>query len=156
MLKIRILGVGKDKDRWVTDACAHYVKLLSRYAKIDFEYVTAPKTSASLTPDQIKTEEASRLMPRLGRGFSVALNDSGRRVDSRQFAALLEKWQTESGGQLTFVIGGPHGLHADIVKKADLSLSLSPLTFSHQIVRVVLLEQLYRGFSILQGTSYHK
>jgi len=156
LLKITILGIGKDKSRWVTDACDHYVKLLSRYAKIEFEYAASPKAPASLTPDQIRAEEASRLMPRLARGFTVALNDGGHRIDSRGFAALLERWESACGGQMTFVIGGPHGLHIDVTKKADYSLSLSPLTFSHQIVRVVLLEQLYRGFSILQGTSYHK
>jgi len=156
LLKIKILGIGKDKDRWVSEACDHYVKLLSRYAKIEFDYVPSPKASGSLSPEQVRKMESERLAGRLGHGFTIALVDQGTKVDSLGFAELLRKWQISSGGQITFVIGGPHGLHPDFVSTTSLSLSLSPLTFSHQIVRLVLLEQLYRGFSILQGTSYHK
>ena len=155
MLKIRIVGIGKDKDRWVSDAAEHYVKLLSRWAKLEFDYATSPKASANLNPDQIRSAE-SALLAEKAAGYTVALTANARQVDSHAFANLIQKWQTESGGQVTFVIGGPHGLTPDFVKSASISLSLSPLTFSHQIVRLVLLEQLYRGFSILQGTSYHK
>lgn len=156
MLKIKVLGIGKDKDRWVSDACDHYVKLISRWAKVELDYVPSPKASASLTPDQIRAAESALLAERCGSGYTVALTASARQVDSHGFAELVQKWQTVSGGMVTFVVGGPHGLTPDFVKGASMALSLSPLTFSHQIVRLVLLEQLYRGFSILQGTSYHK
>ena len=86
----------------------------------------------------------------------VALSDSGKSCNSVSFSRLLERWQTTSGGTVTFLIGGPFGLDTSLLESADLILSLSPLTFSHQLVRLVLFEQLYRGFTILHNTSYHK
>lgn len=156
MLKIRILAIGEDKDRWVTDGSTHYLTLLSKYVSIETRALPSPKTSPSLSPDEIKKQEAAILQKELGRGLTVALSDRGRQVDSVAFAKLLEQWQVKSGGSVTFLIGGPHGLYDSILDRADAVLSLSPLTFSHQLVRLVLLEQLYRGFSILAGTAYHK
>lgn len=92
----------------------------------------------------------------LGKGLVVALSDSGKKADSHEFARLLEQWQTRSNGTITFLIGGPFGLDESLLSRADVALSLSPLTFSHQLVRLVLLEQLYRAFSILSGSPYHK
>lgn len=156
MLKIRILAIGEDKDRWVSDASKHYQQLVSRYASVDFKVVQSLKASSSLSPEEIMRQEAAGLRKELGKGMKVALSDSGNRVDSHGFARLLEKWQKQSGGTISFLIGGPFGLDSGLKAEADVVLSLSPLTFSHQLVRLVLLEQLYRGFSILSGSSYHK
>ncbi len=156
MLRVTILAIGKDKDRWVTDGAAHYEKLLGRWCRIGWEVVASPRDSAGKSPDEIKRDEAVRLLAKAGNGFIVALADSGKQTDSGQFARLLEQWQISSGGAVTFVIGGPYGLDESVLRRAGLVLSLSPLTFSHQLVRLVLLEQLYRGFSILHGTDYHK
>jgi 23S rRNA (pseudouridine1915-N3)-methyltransferase len=140
----------------VSESCAHFVKLLKRYARVELDYIPALKAASSLSPEEIKAAEAERLRGRLGNDWLVTLSDRGKKVDSHAFAKLLEKIQVKSGGKVTFLIGGPYGLHESFLKQADLTLSLSPLTFSHQIVRLVLLEQLYRGFSILSGTAYHK
>lgn len=156
MLKVRVLSIGKDKERWLTDGCAHFVKLLSRYCAVELENLPSPRDSTSLPPEQITALEADRFRKRLGRGFVVALSDRGKATDSSAFARLLQRLQTESGGVVTFLIGGPYGLHPGLLKTADLVLSLSPLTFSHQLVRLVLLEQLYRGFATLHGTPYPK
>jgi len=156
LLKIAVLAIGKDKDRWVTDGAAHFEKLLQRWCRLEWQVIPSPHHSTSLSPDEIKRNEARLIKKRLGTGLTVALADSGRSLDSRGFAGLLERFQTVSGGQVTFVIGGPYGLDQSILSAADDVLSLSPLTFSHQLVRLVLLEQLYRGFSILHGTDYHK
>ena len=155
LLRIRLLGIGKDKDRWVSEGVDHYAKLLSRWASLDLEFLPALKSTSSLTPAQIKKKEAEKLASKLRADTLIALSDSGRRMDSPGFARLLEQVR-QRGGTVTFLIGGPYGLDDRLLKKADRVLSLSPLTFSHQVVRLVLLEQLYRGLSILQGTAYHK
>ncbi|MEW5993366.1 MAG: 23S rRNA (pseudouridine(1915)-N(3))-methyltransferase RlmH [Candidatus Zixiibacteriota bacterium] len=156
MLNIRIVAVGRHKDRWVGDGCAHFEKMLSRFAGIEWVIIPSPKSSSSLSVGEILEREAKRMLPQLDKGFSVALTDRGQSMDTAAFAGLLERWHTVSGGTISFVIGGPYGLSKSVVKKADFVLSLSSLTFSHRVVRLVLLEQLYRGFSILHGMDYHK
>ena len=156
MLKIRIVAIGEDKDDWITEGCKHYIKLLKKYTVIEQVTVSSPKHSASLSLDEIKRLEAKAIEALKVKGMLVALSDSGKSCDSASFAKLLERWQTTSGGTVTFLIGGPYGLDTSLLKSADLALSLSPLTFSHQLVRLVLFEQLYRGFTILHNTSYHK
>lgn len=156
MLKIRIVAVGEDKDKWITDGCKHYVKLLAKYAVTEHVTVQSNKHVANLSPCEIKRLEARALETNKGKGMLVALSDGGKSYNSGSFARQLERWQTISGGTLTFLIGGPYGLDKTLLESADLTLSLSPLTFSHQLVRLVLLEQLYRGFTILHNTGYHK
>lgn len=156
MLKIRLLAIGEDKDRWVTEAVMHYIKLISKYASVEVNFLPSPKASSSLSPDEIKRQEAAVFRECLSKGVTVALSDSGRSFESAAFAKQIERWQVTSGGTATFVIGGPFGLDKSLLESADMRLSLSPLTFSHQLVRLVLLEQLYRGFTILHNTGYHK
>ncbi|MBD3333605.1 hypothetical protein GF356_12215 [candidate division GN15 bacterium] len=156
MLTIRVIAVGKDKDAWVSDGCAHFEKLLSRWAEVQWQFVKPGAISHSLSPDQIKAREADDLVRALrGRAY-IALTDRGKKLDSIGFSRQLQKWLTHFGGELTFIIGGAYGLDSQIEREAQMELSLSPLTFSHQLVRLVLLEQLYRGFSILHNTEYHK
>lgn len=156
MIRIRLIAVGKDKDTWVSDGCAHFEKLLSRYANLLWTILPSEKAAKGLTPTEIKKREAKRITEKLKKGLTVALADSGRSLDSGEFAKQLEVWLGHSGGVISFIIGGAYGLDASIVKGSDYVLSLSPMTFSHQVVRLVLLEQLYRGFSILHNTDYHK
>jgi 23S rRNA (pseudouridine1915-N3)-methyltransferase len=156
VVKIRIIAAGPDKDQWLAEGVNHYLKLLGRYASIEINNLPSPRATSSLSPVEIMKKEADRFEKELKGGFVIALSDRGKRQDSPGFARLLERIQAHNRGPITFLIGGPYGLHETILKKADLVLSLSELTFSHQLVRLVLLEQLYRGFSILHGSSYHK
>ncbi len=156
MFRIRVLAIGEDKDPWVTLGIQHYSKLLSKYAALEVLPLPSPKTSSSLSPEEVKRQEASLLKEKFGKGITVALVDTGKTYDSLGFAKLIERWQSTSGGAITFLIGGPFGLDSQLVKTVNATLSLSPLTFSHQLVRLVLLEQLYRGFTILHNTGYHK
>lgn len=156
MIRIRLIAVGKNKDTWVGDGCAHFEKLLSRYANLSWTILPSEKGAKGLTPAEIRRREAVRISKELKKGLSVALADSGRSLDSREFAQQLEIWQGHSGGVISFIIGGAYGLDASIVDGSDHVLSLSSMTFSHQVVRLVLLEQIYRGFSILHNTDYHK
>ncbi|MCP4684973.1 MAG: 23S rRNA (pseudouridine(1915)-N(3))-methyltransferase RlmH [bacterium] len=155
MLKVRIVAVGKDKDPWISEGSKHYTKLLSRYASVETKMIPALKAASSLSPAEIKSREAVLIEKELGRGYLIALGDRGSSFDSPKLAARLEKLQAQSG-TLVFLIGGAYGLDESIITRADLVLSLSPLTFSHQLVRLILLEQLFRALSILHGSSYHK
>ncbi len=155
MLRVRIVAIGKDKDPWISEGSNHYSKLLSRYAAVETKIIPSLKAASGLSPAEIKSREATRFDKELGKGYVIALSDRGVSYDSPGLAKKLEKLQALSG-DMTFLIGGAYGLDDRIIKRADLVLSLSPLTFSHQLVRLVLLEQLYRALSILHGSSYHK
>jgi 23S rRNA (pseudouridine1915-N3)-methyltransferase len=156
LLKIRILSIGDHKDKWIADGCEHYVKMLSRWASIEFVAIPSPKSSSRLSQSEIQKVESGRLLESAGKGMLVALSDSGREFESHGFSKALEKWHSTAGGTVCFLIGGPHGHHPELLAKADIVLSLSRLTFSHQLVRLVLLEQIYRAFTIINGTDYHK
>lgn len=155
MTTIHIVAVGKDKDSWVTEGAAHYTKLLGRWVKLDCTHLTLRRTT-STNPTTIRKAEAELILTKLTHHPVIALSDSGKQVDTIAFAKLISNWQTRGGGRFTFVIGGPFGLDESVIRASDAVLSLSPLTFSHQVVRLVLLEQLYRAFSILHNTDYHK
>lgn len=155
MVKIDIIAVGRDKDRWISDGSAHFEKLLSKFAQIKWIPVAAEKGS-SLSPALTRKAEGERIAARLGKGLVVALHDKGLKCDSPQLAKKLESWLASCSGRITFLIGGAYGLSEQVLAKADIQLSLSRMTFSHQIVRIVLMEQLYRAFSILHGSDYHK
>jgi 23S rRNA (pseudouridine1915-N3)-methyltransferase len=156
MRKIRIVAIAKDKESWIAEGVAHYRKLLSRYASIDLESVAKARLTASATPEEIRKVEGQAILRCLQSGATVALSDAGRKLTSEEFARCIDKLTSHQRGVLTFVIGGAHGLDPKVLSRADTALSLSPLTFSHQIVRIILLEQLYRAFTILEGTDYHK
>lgn len=156
MLKITVVTIGKDKDPWVTQGCEHFVTLLRKYADIRLQLLPSLKGGSALSPAEIKAREAQLMEPHLSRGLVVALVDTGKTFDSPAFARQLERWQSACDGQITFLIGGAYGLDQRLLARADHRLSLSPLTFSHQLVRVILLEQLYRAFSMLSGSPYHK
>jgi 23S rRNA (pseudouridine1915-N3)-methyltransferase len=155
LLNVRIIVVGKDKAAWVTDGCAHFEKLLSRFARTEWISVAAEK-GGTLSPGEIRKAEAARLLARLERGLVVALDPRGDSPTSEQLACCLDKWIARSTGLIQFVIGGPYGLDRSVIDRADEVLSLSKLTLSHQVVRLVLMEQLFRVFSIRHGTDYHK
>ena len=156
MLKIQIVAVGKDKDHWVSDGCSHFEKMLSGFADIQWKIISSSTTSSSISASEIKKREGERLIKEFGKGINIALADRGELMDSPALAKKLERWQIQSKGMVSFFIGGAYGLDDTILNRSDLVLSLSSLTFSHQLIRLVLLEQLFRAFSILKGTAYHK
>jgi 23S rRNA (pseudouridine1915-N3)-methyltransferase len=154
--KIRIIAPGRDKDAWVSDGCAHYTKLLSRWVRLDWRIINNNKIPSSLSPAEIMKAEAELITGELPSRGLIGLSDKGNKYSSVDFSKQLQKWQTNFGAELTFLIGGTYGIDQTLLDRADGLLSLSPLTFSHQLVRMVLAEQLYRGYSILNGTDYHK
>lgn len=155
VLRVRIITVGDDKDEWISEGIAHFTRLLSRYCNVEMIAVP-PAWGRSQSREVLKRQEAKALAPYLDKGVSVALADSAATLDSEGFAKFLERLQVTSSGTATFLVGGPYGLDPKLAASCTHRISLSRLTFSHQIVRLILLEQLFRGFSILHGTDYHK
>jgi len=156
MFRINIITLGKNKDNWVEEAVAHYHKLLKKYADVQFDFIPDIKKSKNLSREELIGLEEKVIEKHLKSNYAIALSDKGRRFSSEQFADYLSKMMPQSRGSADFVIGGIYGLSDRFIKSCQSVLSLSPMTMSHQLVRPVLLEQLYRGFSIISGTQYHK
>ncbi len=145
MQKVRIVCVGKCKEKFYADACAEYCKRLSRFADVRVEELPERRTLA---------EEAEAILPRL-RGFVVVLAVEGKGLSSEALAAKMKALAAE-GAEVTFVIGSSCGLDARVKERADMLLSFSAMTFPHQLMRVILLEQIYRAYMINAGAEYHK
>jgi 23S rRNA (pseudouridine1915-N3)-methyltransferase len=156
MLKINIISVGINKESWVEESIAHFLKPLKRYANVSLHIIPDIKNRKNMNKYDLMLLEAEKIDRLSKSDYRIGLTDKGRPFDSLKFAELLNTLKTESRGQIDFIIGGIYGLHPVILDNCRLKLSLSPMTMSHQLIRPVLLEQLYRGFSIIAGTDYHK
>jgi len=156
MLKINIICVGKNKDQWIDDAVAHYIKLLKKFAIITFDYIPGKSISKTISEKELILHEAGLIRKRLRTKYQIALSDKGRQFDSIEFSKWLSTLQQKCEGSCDMIIGGIYGLCPELLSACQNVISLSPMTMSHQIVRPVLLEQLFRGYSILSGGKYHK
>lgn len=158
-MTVRILCVGKLKERYFEDACAEFQKRLGRFCNFEIVEVPDEKAPESLHPKDellVLDKEGKRLMRAIGeKDFVVALAIDGRQMTSEAFAAFLEEKEIEAR-PLMFVIGGSLGLSNEVYARADMRLSFSKMTFPHRIARLLLLEQLYRGFKIRRNEAYHK
>lgn len=159
-MQYTILCVGKLKEKYFTDAVKEYVKRLGRYAKIDVIEVADEKTpdnASSLMENQIKQKEAERLLKHVkDSAYVIALDIRGKQYDSVEFAQKISKLMVQGESHIAFVIGGSLGLHDSVLKRADERISFSKMTFPHQLMRVILLEQIYRAKRILNHEPYHK
>jgi rRNA large subunit m3Psi methyltransferase rlmH len=157
---IRILVVGSIKESFYKEAFAEYKKRLSRYDCIEVAEVKDEKTPDKASDSvnyKILLTEGQRLLEKIkDNDFVVALAIKGRRLDSNSFADNLDKWRSSLRGRLCFVIGGSLGLSEEVLKRADYKLSFSEMTFPHQLMRVILAEQIYRAFRIINNEPYHK
>lgn len=158
-MNVRIVCVGKLKEAFFTDACAEFQKRLSRFCALEIVEVADEKAPESLHPadeDLVREKEGKRILKSIGpKDFVVALAIDGRQMTSEAFAAYLCERETEAR-PLTFVIGGSLGLSPEVYARANAKLSFSKMTFPHRIARLLLLEQLYRGFKINAHEAYHK
>ena len=155
-MKVRLLTVSQRQPRWVTDGCAEYQKRLPRAWQFEVvEIKPAPRTGgASRARVRVVVEERLRAaLPK--NALVVALDERGASWSTERFAEALAGWQ-QSGRDLAFVIGGADGLDPDFREAADQRLSLSPMVMPHGLVRVVVVEQLYRAMTVLDGHPYHK
>lgn len=159
-MKITIITVGRLKEKFYREAVAEYEKRLGRYCKLEILQVEDEKTpdkASETEEDLIRKKEADRILKLLREDACVVtLEIAGKMYDSEEFAHIIEQKQTSGISHIQFVIGGSLGLHEEVCKKADLAVSFSKMTFPHQLMRVVLLEQIYRAYRIIQGEPYHK
>lgn len=153
MLKIRVVAVGDVKESFYREAIAEYVKRLGRWAKTEITEVS--EASRADSPDKKREEEGEEILRKL-KGKTVLLDVKGKKISSEGIADLLRKSALAGDSELTFVIGGSNGVSQAVKSAADEMLSFGDITLPHQLFRVVLLEQLYRGMAIIAGTPYHK
>lgn len=159
-MKITVLCVGKIKEKFYTAAVEEYVKRLSRYSKVEIAEVQDEKTvegASEKEEERVRDIEGRRLLSRISDGaYVIALAIEGESMSSVKLAARLEALAASGTSHMVFVIGGSLGLSSEVMKRSDMQLSFSKLTFPHQLMRVILLEQIYRSFRIIRGEPYHK
>ena len=160
MSTISIICVGKIKEKYWNDAIAEYSKRLSRYCKLNIIEVADEKTpdnAPEAVCEQIKKKEADRILKHIDSGAcKCVLAIKGKRYTSEGFSEFISKQGISGINHIQFIIGGSLGLHQSVMDVADSELSFSDMTFPHQMMRVILLEQIYRGYKILSGEPYHK
>ena len=159
-MKIKIVTVGKLKEKYLKDGIAEYTKRISRFAKLEMIELADEKTpdKASESENQkILETEGERILSKVGeRDFAVVLAIEGKTFSSEEFSKQLEQASIKGYSTLTFIIGGSLGLAPVVKNRANLSISFGRLTLPHQLMRLVLVEQIYRAFTIQQGSPYHK
>lgn len=159
-MNITIITVGKLKEKYLKQGMEEYTKRLNSYAKMQLIEVAdekAPETLSDADMEIVKKKEANRILAKIAPDMHViALAIDGKMKTSEQFAADLESLMTYGKSKIAFVIGGSLGLHDSVLQRADEKLSFSKMTFPHQLMKLVLLEQVYRGFRIIKGEPYHK
>lgn len=159
-MQIQIIAVGKLKEKYLKDGINEYLKRLQSYAKVEIIEVADEKEPANASPADesiIKSREAERIQKHIKADtYLIVLAIQGQMLTSEQLAAKLDKLALEGKSHITMVIGGSLGLAESITSQADLLLSFSPMTFPHQLMRMILVEQIYRSYRIINGHSYHK
>ena len=159
-MEIRILSVGKIKEKYLNAGIAEYAKRLSRYCKLTFCQVADEKTpdrASDALNEQIKDTEGKRLLKHIReQDYVIALAIDGNMVDSVELSRKIGQLGVEGRSSIAFVIGGSLGLSDAVLQRADYRLSFSRMTFPHQLMQMILLEQIYRGFRILNNEPYHK
>lgn len=159
-MKITILCVGKVKEKFYRDAIMEFSKRLSRYCKLEILEVADEKTQEEASENEIrmvKEKEGERLLKNIKEdAYVVCLCINGKQLDSEELSEKVEKLGVQGTSHIYFVIGGSLGLSESVIKRADFKLSFSKMTFPHQLMRVILLEQIYRAYRIMNNEPYHK
>lgn len=159
-MKITILAVGKLKEKYWKQAIAEYEKRLGAYSKIEMIEVPdekAPENMSDKEIEQVKEKEGQRLLAKIKpQATVITLEIQGEMLSSEGLAKELQQRMTQGQSDFVFVIGGSNGLHQDVLNRSNYALSFSKMTFPHQMMRVVLIEQVYRAFKIMRGENYHK
>jgi 23S rRNA (pseudouridine1915-N3)-methyltransferase len=155
-LRFEFLFLGKTKEAYLAAGIEDYAKRLARYLKIEIKTVKEGRIKKSEPENLLIERESKNLMENAEGSYLVCLDRTGKQMDSLALATQLKRWEMQGPKKISFVIGGPLGLSATILNKSDLILSLSPMTFTHEMTRLLLLEQLYRACTIKAGEKYHK
>ena len=159
-MKITLITVGKIKEKYLKDAISEYSKRLSKYCKLEIIEVADEKTpdnSSVVIDNAIRTKEAERILKYIKEdAYIITLEINGKQLTSEELSGKMEKLGVQGISHIIFVIGGSIGLGQAVLAKSDYALSFSKMTFPHQLMRVILLEQIYRGYRIMNHEPYHK
>ena len=159
-MNIQIICVGKLKEKYWQDACAEYMKRLGRYCNIEIVELKESRLPENASPadeENVKKEEGASILKAIKDGtYVITLEILGKMLDSPQLAGKMDELALDGKSNIAFVIGGSLGLSAEVSKRSDYKLSFSKMTFPHQMMRVILLEQIYRSFKINRHETYHK
>lgn len=156
-MKIKIISISKNKFNYISAGEQDYLGRLQRYADLEILNLKEEPMTKNRPEDEIMEIEGERILAKLDKDyFTIALHVMGNQMSSEEFADFMEEIRDFKGAKICFVIGGPLGLSQKVLDKANLVLSFSKMTFTHQLIRLLLLEQIYRAFEILKGTEYHK
>ena len=155
-MNIKIVCVGKIKEKFYRDAIEEYAKRLSRFCKFEIVEVQEELIDANLKNlYMVKEKEGKRILDKV-QGYIIALAIDGNNISSEDHAKKINELSVRGVSSITYIIGGSYGLSNEVLNKADYKLSFGKLTYPHQLMRVVLSEQIYRAYTILEGSSYHK
>ena len=155
-MKIECWAIGKAHESYVAEGILDFTKRIGNYFPVEWKVFTVKKSSGSALPKKIREEEGSIIAAALkADDWLVSLDENGKSMNSRSFAGFLQERGNESVKRLIFLIGGAHGLDTALLQKSKFIWSLSPLTFPHQLVRLILAEQIYRACSISRNEKYH-
>ncbi len=155
-MKIQLILVGKNKDKWIDESIRDFLRKLRGFADLSIEILKDEKISKGQAVSKIKELEGERILEKVISGnFLIVLDQTGKLLSSEELAEQIQR-KIDNGQNLTFVIGGALGLSSKVKDKSDLLLSFSKMTLTHQMIRPFLLEQIYRAFNIIKGTGYHK
>lgn len=159
-MNIKIVAIGKIKEKFMKAAIDEYSKRLSRYCKLGIVELSDEKTpdNASIKEEEIiKDKEGARILSNIKENdYVIALDLNGKHITSEEFSRKIETLGVEGESNIVFLIGGSLGLSNNVIKRANFKVSFSKMTFPHQLFRIMLLEQVYRGFRIMKGEPYHK
>jgi 23S rRNA (pseudouridine1915-N3)-methyltransferase len=155
-MRILLVQIDKTQENYLEEGIQIYAKRLKNYAAMDTDTINVPKAVRQRSVKEQKTEEAKLIMNRVSADdFLVLLDENGKEMDSVGLSQFIAQKQNASTKRLVFLIGGPFGFDETIYKRANFTLSFSKMTFSHQMIRLFFMEQLYRAFTILKGEKYH-
>lgn len=158
-MKIKVITVGKIKERYLQDGIKEYAKRLSRYTQLEFVELNDEKAPEKLSKKEmeiIKDKEGDKIISKLDNDYLIVLDIKGKAYGSVEVAKKLRDIFSYESSNITFVIGGSLGLSKNVLDKANLKLSFSKMTFPHQLMKMILLEQIYRSFRIINNEPYHK
>lgn len=159
-MKITIIGVGKLKEKYLKNGIAEYQKRMNSYAPVEIIEVAdeaAPNEMSAAEVEQVKEKESARILEKIpDRAHVIALDLKGKQCTSEQFSAHIEDEMTYGSNHFVFIIGGSHGLSDGVLKRADTKISFGKMTYPHQLMRLILIEQIYRAFRIMRNEPYHK
>lgn len=159
-MRITLITVGKIKEKYLKDAIAEYTKRLSKYCKLEIIEVADEKTpdnASEIVEEQIRNKEGERILKNIkDDAYVITLEITGKQLASEELADKIDTLGIQGTSHIVFIIGGSIGLGQEVLKRSNYGLSFSKMTFPHQLMRVILLEQIYRSYRIINGEPYHK